>query len=138
MSTIDKAVQTALTETLRRYYDALKRGDMQLLSALMTEESYLITLEALGFKRAFKEPRFKRLLGTMEKDLHALKEVETILSANLEKESRSHQIEAGGFEPKGVDRITLHYREDGHPKKLYLSSSPGGWKIDYMAGRRKS
>ncbi len=135
MSNIHITVQTILQESLHAYYKTLKRGDMQALSTLMTKESYLITLETLGFKRAFKEARFKKLLKMAKEDAEALKEVEEILSADLRRESRIHEIEAVSFESKGESRITLHYREDRHSKKLYFSSSAGEWKIDYKAGR---
>ena len=41
------------------------------------------------------------------------------------------------FESKGSDRVTLCYTEDSHPKKLYLSSLLGEWKIDFKAGRAR-
>ena len=109
-----------------------------MLSTLMTDESYLITLETLGFKRAFKETHFKKLLKMAKEDADALQEVEEVLSSDLKRESRTHAVETVSFESKGPRRITLHYREDGHPKKLYFSSSDGAWKINYKAGRKQS
>lgn len=138
MSTISDQVKTTLEASLYRYYDALKHGDMQTLSALMTRDSYHLTLESLGFKRAFKDPRFKSLLKSIDADAKALKEVESILSADLAAEARDHEIEPIDFESKGTERITLHFKEDGHPKKLYFSSPLGVWTIDYKAGRKTS
>lgn len=138
MSVINSSDKKMLENALYTYYCALKKGDLQTLCALMTHDSYLLTLETLGFKEAFKDKYFKKLLKTIEESEESLKEVEKVLSANLIKESRSHQIEVTNCESKGPTRITLNYREDGHPKKLYFSSSHGGWKIDYKAGRPKS
>ena len=138
MSTIDNNVKKILEAALYRYYDALKHGEMQTLSALMTRDSYHLTLETLGFKRAFKDARFKTLLKKIDEDAEALKEVENILSADLAAEAREHEIKPFDFESKGTDRITLHFKEDGHPKKLYFSSPLGRWTIDYKAGRQTS
>ncbi len=127
-----------LTSSLFLYYDALKSGDLQKLSDIMTTESYLLTLEALGFKRAFKDRSFKGLLKEIPDDEVSLKKVNNILSADLAEESREYQIEITAFDSKGPERITLYYRENGHPKRLYFSSSSREWKIDYKAGRTSS
>jgi len=138
MSTISDQVKSTLEAALYRYYDALKHGEMQTLSALMTRDSYHLTLESLGFKRAFKDARFKRLLKSIDEDARALKEVESVLSADLAAEVREHEIKPVDFESEGTERITLRFKEDGHPKKLYFSSRLGAWKIDYKAGRQSS
>lgn len=138
MSVINSSDKKILENALYTYYDALKKGDMQTLSALMVRDSYLLTVETLGFKQAFKDEHFKKLLKAVGESEESLTEVEKTLSANLVEESRNHQIEVVGFELKGPTRITLNYREDGHSKKLYFSSSHGGWKINYKAGRPKS
>ncbi len=137
MLMINTPVKKKLTLALLAYYETLKRGDLQAQSTLMTKESYLLTLEAVGFKRAFKDPEFKALLKKISDDEKALHTVETILSNDLAAEAREHDIALLSFDPKGSDRMTVRYTEDGHPKKLYFSSLSGEWKIDYKAGRRK-
>ncbi len=138
MSAVNEQCKETLTASLCAYYDALNRGDLKTISALMTRESYQLTLETLGFKRAFKDDGFKTLLKKSAEDATALKEVERRLGDDLAQEARAHRIEVIRFESKGPDRITLHYEEDSRPKKLYFSSSPSGWKIDYKAGRQRS
>lgn len=135
MQLIDKKTQEILLESLLSYYDALQEGDLQKLSALMAKESYFVTLEAFCFKHAFKDAAFKKLLKEMDENENSLKKVEAVLSEDLKKESRKHQIDEISFEQKGAGRITLHYKEDTHPKKMYYSYTNGGWKIDFKAGR---
>lgn len=137
MSVVNEHDKEILTASLSSYYDALKKGDLKTISALMTRESYLLTLETLGFKRAFKDSGFKTLLKESAESDTAQKEVEIRLGADLAQEAREHRTEVIRFESKGSDRITLHYEEDSRPKKLYFSSSPSGWKIDYKAGRQR-
>ncbi|MBU0720840.1 hypothetical protein KJ877_05815 [bacterium] len=137
MLKIDEKTQESLTGALFSYYENIRRGNLQVLSALMSEESYFITLESFGFRHVFKESAFKELLNNIGNDEASLKKVETVISDDLKKESREHTIEVVSFEPKAPERITLHYKEDGHPKKLYFSFSDGMWKIDYKAGREK-
>lgn len=138
MSTVDEHLKETLSASLRFYYEALKKGDLKTISSLMTRESYQLTLETLGFKRAFKDDDFKKLLKESAENGTAQKEVETRLGTDLAQEARAHRIEVIHFESKGPDRVTLHYEEDSRPKMLYFSSSPSGWKIDYKAGRKKS
>lgn len=138
MSAVNEQRKETLTASLCAYYDTLNRGDLKTISALMTRESYQLTLETLGFKRAFNDDGFKTLLKKSAEDATALKEVERRLGDDLAQEARAHRIEVIRFESKGPDRITLHYEEDSRPKKLYFSSSPSGWKIDYKAGRQRS
>ncbi len=137
MPMIKSSTKETLTKLLLTYYDALKTGELQMLSALMTKESYIITLDVLGFKRAFKEPDFKKLLKQIGDDDVSLQEVQSILSADLAKQAKEHEITLLAFDFKGDDRITVRYTEDGHPKKVYFSSASGEWKIDYKAGRQK-
>ena len=138
MSAIDEHIKETLKASLRSYYGALKKGELKTIAALMTKESYQLTLETLGFKRAFKDDHFRKLLKESAENGTALKEVEIRLGADLAKEAREHRTEVIRFEPNGPDRITLHYEEDSRPKKLYFSSSPSGWKIDYKAGRQRT
>ncbi|WP_345975270.1 hypothetical protein [Sulfurimonas sp. HSL3-7] len=138
MSAVNEHVKETLKASLRTYYNALKKGDLQTISALMTKESYQLTLESLGFKRAFRDDDFKKLLRESAENNTALKEVERFVGADLAQEAREHRTEVIRFESKGSDRITLHYEEDCRPKKLYFSLSSSGWKIDYKAGRKKS
>lgn len=136
MYIVNTETKETLTRALYSYYEALEKGDLEAESALMTKETYLITLEALGFKRAFKEPEFKKVLKNIDHDDASLKTVEIVLSADLAKEAREHEVALVSFDPKGPDRVTLRYTEDGHPKKINFSSSEGEWKIDSKAGRK--
>jgi len=136
MPIITTPIRESLTRSLHAYYETLNRGDLEAQSTLMTKESYILNLEAFGFKRAFKDPQFKKLLKEIADNEGALKRVEALLSNDLAQEAREHEIAVLSFESKGPDRITLSYSEDGHPKKLYFSSSSGVWKIDYKAGRK--
>lgn len=135
MLTIDNNTKNVLKDSLMLYYDALSCGDLIKLSTLMTRESYLITLEALGFKRAFRDDEFKKLLKQMDDDESSLQKVESLISNDLADEKRRYVINVVSFESKGTDRITIIYTENGHPKKQYFSFSNEGWKIDYKAGR---
>lgn len=137
MPIIATQIKDTLSKSLFSYYKALVDGDLKTLSSLMTKESYIIYLEALGFKRAFKDTGFKKLLGKIDDSEPSLNEVETLLSGDLAHEAREYEVEVTSFESKGSDRVSLHYTEDGHPKKMYFSSSSGAWKIDYKAGRQK-
>ncbi|MBU1659257.1 hypothetical protein KKG72_09435 [bacterium] len=134
---INKNTKETLHRSLLLFYDALKFGDLKSLSHLMTRESYMITLQSLGFKRAFREADFQTLLKNIENDAQSLKSVETMLCADLLNNSREHQLEITSFEPKGTNRITLGYAQDGYSKKMYFSKFNEEWKIDYKAGRKK-
>lgn len=137
MFAIEQSTKEALSESLLLYYSALKNGELQKLSSIMRRESYLITLEMLGFSRAFKDERFKMLLKKMEDDEESLQRVESILSKDLACANRNEKVEIVSFESKGLDRITLHYSENGHPKKQYYALLDTVWKIDYKAGRMR-
>ena len=88
MPTINTDIKMTLTRSLHSYYEALKKGDLQAQSALMTKESYIIALEALGFKRAFRTLEFNDLLKKIADDESSLRTVETVLSSDLAKEAR--------------------------------------------------
>jgi len=137
MTVIDNKTQDTLLEYLTLYYSALNSGDLELLSSIMTEESYLITLDSFGFKRAFGDKNFKQLLKDMHDDKLSLEKVENVLREDISKESKESKIDIIRYESNGSSRITLHYNEDVHPKKLYFSNSSGKWEIDYKAGRKK-
>lgn len=138
MLTIEINIQEALAESLLLYYKSLECGDLETISTLMTQESYLVTVETLGFKRAFKDNEFRELLKQIGIDKKSLKKVEAILSNDLMNESRKYQLNIISFESKGFNRITINYNEGGVPKKLYFSLLNKEWKIDYRAGRAKS
>ncbi|QOY55311.1 hypothetical protein HUE87_03475 [Candidatus Sulfurimonas marisnigri] len=137
MLTINDNTKKTLKDSLVLYYDALSCGDLIKLSTLMTRESYLITLEVLGFKHAFRNDEFKKLFKNIDSDENSLQKVESLISNDLAHEKRKHLINVISFESKGTDRVTVHYIEDTHPKKQYFSFSSDGWKIDYKAGRKK-
>lgn len=136
MPIITTDIRKVLTKVLFSYYESLNRGDLQAQSNLMTDESYIIALEAFGFKRAFQDVEFKGLLKEIHENEAALRTVETVLSNDLKNEAREHEVALVSFESKGPDRVTVNYNEDGHHKKLYFSSASGEWKIDYKAGRK--
>jgi len=125
-----------LTEILFAYYKNIKEGNLEAQALLMTPTSYYISLEALGYQRAFKNKNFKKLLKSIAKDDIALKTIEAVLSDDMAAIAREPIITLVSFDVIGPDRITLHYREDNHPKKLYFSAQHGRWLIDYKAGRR--
>ena len=136
MQIIKTPIKEILTKSLFEYYKDLSRGDLQAQSHLMTDESYVITLKVLGFKRAHKNREFKKLLKGIGDSKAALRTVEAVLSSDLANEANEHEIALVSFESKGPNRITLNYSEDAHPKKLCFSSSHGKWKIDFEANRR--
>ena len=136
MQIINIQTKETLTKSLFSYYETLRKGDLNTLASLMTKESYLTLLNALGFKRSFKDKEFQQTLKKSAKDTMSLVIVEAILSSDLSEKKEAHEIALVSFEEKGPQRITLHYTEDGHPKKIYFSCSSGAWKIDYNAGRR--
>ena len=136
MKMVKTPTKEILTKSLFEYYKDLYRGDLQAQSYLMTEESYIITLKILGFKRAYKDREFKKLLKGISESESTLRTVEAVLSSDLENEANEHEIALVSFESKGPNRITLNYSEDAHPKKLCFSSSHGQWKIDFGASQK--
>ncbi|MEN8303176.1 MAG: hypothetical protein ABFQ64_03815 [Campylobacterota bacterium] len=129
-------IKEGLSESLKLYYNSLESGDIGSLKTLMTEESYMITLDSLGFKRAFKDSHFKALLEDIGENKSSLIKIEEVISEELRNQAKKHNIDVVNTEENGAERFTLHYLEDKQPKKMYFSSASGEWKIDYMAGRK--
>ena len=136
MHLISTQTKERLTESLLSYYETMSKGELKKLSSLMTEESYLTLIKALGFKRSFKDKTFQSILKKSDQDHLSLETVEAVLSTDLAKEAVQHKIVLISFETKGPQRITVHYTEDDKLKKVYFSSTTGKWKIDYNAGRK--
>lgn len=123
-------------EIVSKYYQAFySNGDLKSVKALMTGESYYITLEPFGMGLAFKDPAFKREWDKIEESADALHEVEQKISAELLSRNLSHKIDIKQVEPNGSERQTVHYEEDGKKRRLYFSKKDGRWLIDYYAGR---
>jgi hypothetical protein len=123
-------------EILGQYYKALYSGDLHTVKALMTEESYSMTLETFGLRLALRDPEFKAKLKKAEDDATALAEVEKQLSSDLISRNLSPEIEIKSVSKNGTTRQTIDYTEDGKSKKLYFSKEAEGWKINYYAGRK--
>ena len=136
MPIITNKIEKTLSGSLYLYYSTIKNGDLAILSTLMTEESYRITLESFAFKRAFKDAEFKKILKNIDSSKEDLSKVEEIISHDLRVNSIEHNISIVNFESNGNERITLHYKEDGNQKKMYFSNSTETWKIDHKAGRK--
>jgi hypothetical protein len=134
---ISNDVKESLKKSLYSYYASISEGDLDKLSSLMTQESYLSTLSTLGFKKAFRDESFKHLLEEIEHNAESLAEVEKLLSHELKNEARKNTLHVLSYESKGLDRITLHYTQELHLKKIYFSLEEGNWKIDLKAGRKK-
>ena len=122
-------------EMVGKYYHALYSGDLQSVKEMMTEESYIMTLEPFSMKLSFNDPVFKTQWGQIEENKDALHEVEKKISVELLSRNLSPQIEIKQIEPIGSERITVHYTKDGKNKKLYFSKESGDWRINYFAGR---
>ena len=138
MPIITNKIKKTLSESLYLYFSTIKNGDLAILATIMTQESYHITLESLGFKRAFKDVEFKKMLKNIDSSKEDLHKVEEAISHNLRANSIERDIDIVDFESNGTNRITLHYNEDRNPKKMYFSNSSGKWKIDHKAGRKIS
>ena len=123
-------------EIIANYYKALYSGDLASAKVLMTEESYIMTLETFGLRVALKDQAFKARLKEIGDDPAALAEVEKRLSFDLVSRERSPVIMIVSASPNGENRQTVEYTEDGKNKKLYFSKEEDGWKIDYYAGRK--
>ena len=122
-------------EMVSKYYHALYSGDLQSIKEMMTEESYLMTLEPFGMKLSFNDPVFKAQWDQREENKDALVEVEKKISVELLSRNLSPQIDIKQTEPIGLERVTVHYKKDGKNKKLYFSKESGDWRINYFAGR---
>lgn len=123
-------------EIIGLYYKALYSGDLVSVKALMTPESYIMTLETFGLRLALRDPDFKVKLKKIEEDPAALAEVEKRLSSDLLSRDLSPDITIVSVSKNGDTRETVEYTEDGKSKKLYFSKEEEGWKINYYAGRK--
>lgn len=123
---------------LHRYHTAIEYGDMQALRALMTDESYILSIKAFGLKRALIDPRFKTMLAQCQDNAAVLREVEVVLCEDLISEASNPSIVLTSIEDNGSDRRTVLYTENGNNKKLYLSYHSDEWLIDHMPRRRRS
>lgn len=124
------------SDVLALYYTSLYSGDLSTVKELMTEESYMMTLETFGLRLALREREFKSQLKKMEEDEDALAEVENKLSYDLIDRRKSPKIDIKSVSWNGEERQTIDYTEDGQMKKLYFSKEKDGWKINYYAGRK--
>lgn len=124
------------SDILNLYYTSLYSGNLDAVKALMTEESYTMTLETFGLRLALRDPEFKAQLKNIETDEDALAEVENKLSFELISRKMSPTIDIKNTSSNGTNRQTIHYTEDGKDKKLYFSKEENGWKINYYAGRK--
>lgn len=124
------------SDILHLYYTSLYSGDLTAVKELMTEESYMMTLETFGLRLALRDSGFKAQLKKIKEDEDLLTEVENKLSAELISRKLSPKIEIVSQQWNGTKRQTIEYTEDGKSKKLYFSKEEGGWKINYFAGRK--
>ena len=118
------------------YYNALYSGDLSFVKSLMTEESYMMTLETFGLRLSLRDRNFKSKLKEIEENSVALAEVERKLSDELVSRNKSPQIVVQDISWNGTRRQTVEYTEDGNLKRLYFSKEDDGWKINYYAGRK--
>jgi len=123
-------------EIIALYYASLYKGDLSAVKSLMTQESYIMTLETFGLRLALRDPDFKAKLKKIEDDPAILAEVEKKLSSELLSRNLSPEIEIVSESKNGDKRETVEYTEDGKSKKLYFSKEEEGWKINYYAGRK--
>ena len=124
------------SKIVSRYYYALYSGDLSTVKDLMTEKSYMMTLESFGLRLSFRDAKFKSLLKEIEENRTSLEKVEALLSEELISRNKAPKIEIIKSEPNGNERQTVHYTEDGKVKRLYFSKEDAEWKINYYAGRR--
>ncbi|WP_415406003.1 hypothetical protein ACLHDG_09555 [Sulfurovum sp. CS9] len=123
------------SEIISKYYHALYNGDLSAVKDLMTEKSYIMTLESFGLRLSFRDGEFKSLLKEIEDSPESLEKVEALLSQEIISRNKAPKIKISKCEPNGSERETVYYTEDGKVKKLYFSKENGGWKINYYAGR---
>ncbi len=124
------------SDILALYYTSLYSGDLSTVKELMTEESYIMTLETFGLRLALRDQEFKLQLKKIKEDEDALTEVENKLSFVLISRKISPEIDIKSVSWNGEKRQTIDYTEDGKMKKLYFSKEKNGWKINYYAGRK--
>ena len=124
------------SDILALYYTSLYSGDLSTVKELMTEESYIMTLETFGLRLALRDQEFKAQLKKIKEDEGALAEVENKLSFDLTSRKISPEIDIKSVSWNGEKRQTIDYTEDGRRKKLYFSKEKSGWKINYYAGRK--
>ena len=123
------------SEIVDQYYHALYSGNLNTVKELMTEQSYMMTLESFGSRLSLSDEAFRSLLEEIEDDPSSLEKVEVLLSEEIISRNKSPMINIMKSEPNGPDRETVHFTEDGKEKKLYFSKEKSGWKINYYAGR---
>lgn len=131
-------MQSTPESILESYYDAVAAGDMAALRQMMVPDSYLMTLEAYGLQLVFREPAFRSILKACETSDAALAEAEARVGEVMRHAASRPTVVRTQTERLGEARATLHYTENGTPKKLYLRRTETGWKIDYLAGRREA
>ncbi len=124
------------SDILNLYYTSLYSGDLSTVKELMTDESYIMTLETFGLRLALRDQEFKSQLKKIEDDVDTLTEVENKLSYDLIDRRNSPKIDIKSVSSNGENRQTIDYTEDGKMKKLYFSKEKDGWKINYYAGRK--
>ena len=124
------------SEIVSQYYHALYSGDLTTVKDLMTEKSYMMTLESFGLRLSFRDAKFKSLLKEIEDNQTSLEKVEALLSEELVSRNKAPKIEIIKSEPNGSERETVHYTEDEKVKRLYFSKEESAWKINYYAGRK--
>ena len=118
------------------YYKLLYSGDLKGVKVLMTEASYMMTLESYGLRLSLEDSHFRELLKEIDDSEESLKKVEDLLSKDLRSRNQTPQIEILNSEVNGEERQTVNYTQDDKDKKLYFSKENDGWKINYYAGRR--
>lgn len=124
------------SDILNLYYTSLYSGDLSTVKSLMTEESYIMTLETFGLRVALRDQEFKAQLKKINEDKDAMAEVENKLSYDLIDRRNAPKIDIKSVSWNGENRQTINYTEDGKIKKLYFSKEKDGWKLNYYAGRK--
>lgn len=124
------------SDILNLYYTSLYSGDLSAVKELMTEESYIMTLETFGLRLSLRDAEFKIQLKKIKEDTDSLDKVENKLSVELISRKLSPKIEIVSQYWNGTKRQTIEYKEDEKSKKLYFSKEEDGWKINYYAGRK--
>jgi hypothetical protein len=123
-------------DIVKRYYISLFNGDVESLKEIMTERSYLMTLEALGLRRSFKDKAFKESLSHIEESKESLHFVESEISQILLDKRHLPALKILESKENGKDRKIVKYTEDDKIKKFYFSKENDLWKINYYAGRK--